>query len=91
MAKISDYDVEYKAYKDGKQITSFVANLWGDIETFRRILGPDSVFDSYETVYKNKTVKVVDPINWDHPVCCDNCREEAEIRKQKKNLADVAQ
>lgn len=85
MASIKDYDVEYVVYKDGVEVTSFTANLWGDMETFRRILGPDSVFDSYDTVYKNTTVRTTDPINWDHPVCCDHCREEAVVRKAKKS------
>jgi hypothetical protein len=88
MAKISEYDVTYKAYKNNELVTTFVSNLWGGLETFRRILGPDSVFDSYEIEYNNGVVtRVVDPINWDHPVCCDKCREEAEERKVKKSLS----
>lgn len=86
MAKVNDYDVEYIAYSNGNQVTSFVANLWGGIETFRRLLGPESIFDSYDTVYKNQVIKTIDPINWDHPVCCDTCREEVTERKSKKQL-----
>lgn len=86
MAKISDFEVEYKAYNKDKLVTTFVSNLWGEQETFRRLLGPDSLVDNYDIEYKGRTIKTIDPINWDHPVCCDHCREEAEERKQNKLL-----
>lgn len=84
MAKISDFDAEYKAYKQSQLVTTFKSNLWGEQETFRRLLGPDSVIDNYEVYFNYKVIQVVDPINWNHPVCCDTCREEARIRNEKK-------
>lgn len=89
MEMITDYDVQYNVYSNGKFVTFFDGNLWGAQETFRRLLGPESVFDTYEVVYKDKTIKIVDPIDWNHPVCCDHCRDEAKERNSK--IADVAQ
>ena len=91
MAKISDFKVLVKGYHDDSLVTTFESNLWAGQETFRRLLGPDSEINRYVIYYKDRTVEIKDPINWDHPVCCDKCREEAAERKKKKQLADVAQ
>ena len=85
MAKISDFDFLHEAYSKNELVTTFKSNLWGEQETFRRMLGPESNIDSYKIYLVDTVIKIVDPINWAHPVCCNTCREEANTRIEQKN------
>ena len=70
---------------NGKQI-SFETNMWAGQEIFRRLFGPGTGVKSCDIVTSERVVGMTDPINWDHPVCCDHCRKETEERKAKKQL-----
>lgn len=89
MAKLKDFEVVYTAYDKDKKSYTFKGNMWAGQEMFRRIFGPDTIVDSCDILVDDIVINIKDPINWNHPVCCDHCRDEAKERNSKK--ADVAQ
>lgn len=82
MRTIQDLNVEYTVYSNDIEVRKFKGNVWTFVESYRLIFGPGTPNTSLKVKWKDLEYSLVDYVNWENPVCCKTCRDQADNAKK---------